>query len=97
MATLRGGGGKKVLKMYYVVCDWSLKELKKKFKKIWDQNPPVQSRVNASKTVKQSHASVKELQTYNQIMACITETKVKIDYIIYKVSSICNKQTDSQT
>ena len=25
MATLRGGGGIKVLKMYYVVCDWSLK------------------------------------------------------------------------
>ena len=24
MATLRGGGGIKVLKMYYVVCDWSL-------------------------------------------------------------------------
>ena len=23
MATLRGGGGIKVLKMYYVVCDWS--------------------------------------------------------------------------
>ena len=25
MATLRGGGGIKVLKMYYVVCDWSLR------------------------------------------------------------------------
>ena len=24
MATLRGGGGMEVLKMYYVVCDWSL-------------------------------------------------------------------------
>ena len=31
MATLRGGGGIKVLKMYYVVCDWSLNEIKSLF------------------------------------------------------------------
>ena len=30
MATLRGGGGIKVLKMYYVVCDWSLIGLRKR-------------------------------------------------------------------
>ena len=34
MATLRGGGGIKVLKMYYVVCDWSLNVNKNAYEKL---------------------------------------------------------------